>query len=134
MIQNRQRKHRINLRPIKELIEKLLKEFGMEGKELTVVLVSDRKIKELNRTYRGRNYPTDVLSFSYDDPTYLGDIIISVETAKKQAEEMGHSLEREVAVLVIHGFLHLLGYDHEKDKGEMRSLEEKLWKKFLNWN
>lgn len=134
MIQNRQRKYRINLRPIKELIEKLLKEFGLEGKEITVVLVSDRKIKELNRTYRGKNYPTDVLSFGYEDETYLGDIIISVETAKKQAEQMGHSLEREIAVLVIHGFLHLLGYDHEKDRGEMRSLEEKLWKKFLNWN
>ncbi len=132
MVQNRQRKVKVDRRPLERLIERLKEEFGVENKGVTVVLVSDRKIKELNRTYRGRNRPTDVLSFSYDDESYLGDIIISVETAQRQAQEEGHSLERELSILVIHGFLHLLGYDHETDQGEMRALERKLWKKLLN--
>ena len=132
MVQNRQRKVKVDKRPLEKLIDRLKEEFGVKEKGVTVVLVSDRKIKELNRTYRGRNRPTDVLSFSYDDESYLGDIIISVETAQRQAQEEGHSLERELSILVIHGFLHLLGYDHETDHGEMRALERKLWKKLLN--
>ncbi len=132
MVQNRQRKVKVDKRPLEKLIERLKEEFGVKDKGVTVVLVSDRKIRELNRTYRGRNRATDVLSFSYDDESYLGDIIISVETALRQAQEEGHSLERELSILVIHGFLHLLGYDHETDHGEMRALERELWKKLLN--
>lgn len=130
MVLNRQRKIKINKQSL-ESLEKALQEEFKVNVPLSVVLVSDKRIAGMNRKYRNRKGPTDVLSFSYDDPEYLGDIIISVETAMRQAEEMGHSLEKELKVLLIHGFLHLLGYDHETDNGEMRELEERLWKKYL---
>lgn len=130
MVLNRQRKIKINRQPLEKLEKALQEEFKVNV-PLSVVLVSDKRIAEMNRKYRNKRGSTDVLSFSYDDSEYLGDIIISVETAKRQAEEMGHSLERELKVLLIHGFLHLLGYDHETDNGEMRELEKRLWKKYL---
>lgn len=105
--------------------------------EVSVVLVDDRYIRQLNREYRDKDYATDVLSFALnegDEPqiidgspeNLLGDIIISLETAVRQANEYGHSLEREVAFLTVHGMLHLLGYDHEEeaDRQEMRREEE----------
>lgn len=107
--------------------------------EVSVVLVDDDYIQELNRTYRGKDMPTDVLSFALnegeepeiiDAPAdyMLGDIIISLETAQRQAHEFGHGLEREVAYLAVHGMLHLLGYDHETDEDRqvMREQEEKI--------
>lgn len=107
------------------------------GNEVSLVLADDPYIHELNRTYRGKDRPTDVLSFALnegDEPEIvdgpeemlLGDIIISMETAQRQAEEYGHSLEREMAFLTVHGMLHLLGYDHEEEAGraEMRQEEE----------
>ncbi len=130
MVLNRQRKVKINRKPLLELKEKLKEEFS-EKRDFTVVLVSDKKIKELNRLFRGKNEPTDVLSFQAGQEDYLGDVIISTETALRQAQQLGHSLEKELKILLIHGFLHLLGYDHETDRGEMRALERKLWKKFL---
>ncbi len=105
--------------------------------EVSVVLANDEYIHNLNLSYRGKDCPTDVLSFAlnegdepkiFDGPeeVLLGDIIISVETATRQATEYGHSLERELAYLTVHGILHLLGYDHmtEEDKEEMRHEEE----------
>jgi probable rRNA maturation factor len=99
--------------------------------EVSVALVDDETIRDLNREYRNMDSPTDVLSFAYrednleepdyDDPTeedVLGDIIISLERAKYQAEEYGHSLERELGFLVAHGFYHLLGYDHMEPEDE----------------
>ncbi len=130
MVLNRQRKIKINRKPLLELEKKLKEEFS-ENRDFSVVIVSDRKISQLNKTYRGRKGPTDVLSFEAGQDDYLGDIIISAETAERQARQLGHSLEKELKILMIHGFLHLLGYDHETDHGEMRELEKKLWKKFL---
>lgn len=105
--------------------------------EVSLVFCDDAYIQALNRDYRGKDQPTDVLSFALnegeepvivDGPahTLLGDIIISLETAARQAEEYNHSLEREVAYLTVHGMLHLLGYDHmsDEDKAEMRTEEE----------
>ncbi len=105
--------------------------------EVSVVLGNDQYIHELNRQYRGKDCPTDVLSFALNEgeepevidapgEVLLGDIIISLETATRQAEEYGHSLERELAYLTVHGILHLLGYDHmtEEEKSEMREEEE----------
>jgi probable rRNA maturation factor len=99
--------------------------------ELSVVLVDDPYIQELNAQYRGKDCPTDVLSFAMeegeDDQTYpgqdlgfrlLGDIVVSLETAERQAKEFGHSFEREVAFLVVHGMLHLLGYDHGDEEND----------------
>ena len=108
-----------------------------EENEVSVVLCDDNYIRILNNEYRGKNYSTDVLSFALNDDTdelladdnnenFLGDIVISLETAKRQALEYGHSTEREIAYLTLHGMLHLLGYDHEDEdeKREMRQEEE----------
>lgn len=111
---------------------------GPEEAEVSLTLVDDPRIHELNREYRGVDRPTDVLSFALqeeaeDEPEImdfedeiLGDIIISVERARAQAEEYGHSFERELVYLAVHGTLHLLGYNHEveEDKVEMRRQEE----------
>ncbi len=113
----------------------VLRAFGLEDAELSVVLCDDAFILPLNRDYRQKDKPTDVLSFSQregeeadeDDPV-LGDVVISVETAARQAEERGHALEHELRVLLVHGICHLLGYDHEEDEEaeEMEALERDL--------
>lgn len=107
--------------------------------EVGVTFADDEHIRELNRDYRGIDKATDVLSFALeegDEPpiaggppeTLLGDIVISLETAARQAEDFGHSLERELAYLTVHGMLHLVGYDHEAeaDKQAMRQQEEAI--------
>ena len=108
-----------------------------ENVEVSLVFADDDYIRELNREYRGKDMPTDVLSFALDEgdepdvvggpvEVLLGDIVISLETACRQAAEFGHSLERELAFLTVHGLLHLLGYDHdsEPEKLQMRQQEE----------
>ena len=106
--------------------------------EVDITIVDDEEIHQLNRDYRDVDRPTDVLSFALDEDDedepellegqlhLLGDIIISAETATRQAEEFGHGLEREIVYLAVHGLLHLLGYDHmvEEDKVIMRAKEE----------
>ena len=106
--------------------------------EVDITIVDDEEIHQLNRDYRNVDRPTDVLSFALDEDDedepellegqlhLLGDIIISAETATRQAEEFGHGLEREIVYLAVHGLLHLLGYDHmvEEDKVVMRAKEE----------
>ncbi len=96
--------------------------------EFGVALVGDGQIRAWNRTYRGRDYATDVLSFPSggDCKGYLGDIAISLDTARRQAQEQGHSLETELRVLALHGLLHLAGGDHESDGGEMAAKEERF--------
>ncbi|WP_396127679.1 rRNA maturation RNase YbeY [Dethiobacter alkaliphilus] len=108
--------------------------------EVSLTLCDDVTIHELNKTWRSVDAPTDVLSFPLlgdmtlkvppGEELMLGDVIISVERARAQAQEFGHSVEREILYLYVHGLLHLLGYDHleEEEKREMRSLEEKLLK------
>lgn len=100
--------------------------------EMSVNFVNNKEIQEINRNYRGKNEPTDVISFALQDtrdgevigenlefmPLALGDIVISVEQAKKQASVLGHSIERELSFLTVHGFLHLLGYDHQDKDSE----------------
>ena len=99
------------------------------GVDEQTALVSDDRIRALNRTYRGTDSATDVLSFSYDDQSFLGDIVIARGVAKRQAREAGHSEATEIRVLALHGLLHLLGYDHERDAGRMRRVEERLRRK-----
>ncbi|PSR28611.1 probable rRNA maturation factor [Sulfobacillus thermosulfidooxidans DSM 9293] len=101
---------------------------GLEDAELSIVLTDDSTIHELNRTYRGVDRPTDVLSFSqregedaFDDPV-LGDIVISLDRTRQQALEYGHSFERELGFLTVHGILHLLGWDHETPDEEQRMM------------
>ncbi|HEY8418558.1 MAG TPA: rRNA maturation RNase YbeY, partial [Limnochordales bacterium] len=113
--------------------------------EVAVTLVDDEEIRVLNRDYRGKDVPTDVLSFPLwepqeiadirthperypERPLLVGDVVISVDTAVRQAEEYGHGLERELAYLCVHGVLHLLGYDHEDEtaRAAMRAREEAI--------
>ena len=83
-------------------------------------------MRDLNRKFRRKNKTTDVLTFPGDDPTHLGDIVVSLDQARRQAADEKHSLAIEVRYLVLHGILHALGYDHETDDGEMNTLELKL--------
>ncbi len=95
---------------------------------ITVLLAGDARLKELNRAFRRKNKPTDVLSFPAveNGEGHAGDLAISVETAARQAAEHGHSLDAELHILMLHGLLHLAGFDHEADHGEMRMLESRL--------
>lgn len=96
--------------------------------ELSVLLCDDPFIHDLNRAWRQVDAPTDVLSFPQNDPVTLGDVVISVDTAARQAAEQGHPLERELRVLLVHGVLHLLGHDHHapEETARMRAEEERL--------
>ena len=122
-----------------ELVEKLLQHAAQTeavdaDSEVSVTFVDNEAIHEINRQYRDKDQPTDVISFAMEElgegeveiigegmPRVLGDIIISTDRTKEQAEEYGHSFERELGFLAVHGFLHLLGYDHmtEEDEKEM---------------
>jgi probable rRNA maturation factor len=94
--------------------------------EVTIALISDGRMRTLNRAYRGKDYATDVLSFPVEDGTFLGDIAIATGVAQRQADEAGHSIATELKVLALHGLLHLLGYDHERDDGAMERAETRL--------
>lgn len=127
-----------------QVLNRAAEVYGLQPQtEVSVVLADDEYIHQLNRQYRQKDSPTDVLSFAMNDlcagdqepeiaeapadiEILLGDIVISLETASRQAQEFGHSLERELAYLTVHGMLHLLGYDHEveEERTEMRQEEE----------
>lgn len=112
----------------KELLEYAVKEEKLENVLFNIILIDNEEIQKLNRVYRGKDAVTDVISFALEDgmefismagsPRVLGDIYISLEKAKEQAKNYGHSLKRELSFLMIHGFLHLLGYDHMKEEEE----------------
>lgn len=113
---------------------KILNVLGCPEEEVSLVLVSDRKIRDLNREYRQINRTTDVLSFSAREGDFplppdspLGDVLVSVETAARQAKDIGHSFDAEVERLVIHGILHLLGYDHADSKDRRRMKAKERW-------
>jgi probable rRNA maturation factor len=102
---------------------------------VSLAIVSDRRVRELNLRYRGRDYATDVLSFPSDEVKpgrartlrpFLGEIVIARGVARRQARAAGHSERTELRVLALHGLLHLIGYDHETDRGEMRRIERRL--------
>jgi len=129
-IVNRQRTRKINTRQWRHFGDAALKAMGADHREATIVFVSDRKIKELNRTYRGKHYATDVLSFPTNPAEFeaefksnLGDVVVSVDRATAQAKKADHSFADEVKQLILHGLLHLCGYDHETDRGQMNRLE-----------
>jgi probable rRNA maturation factor len=125
-----------------QLARAVLDRLGQQDATLTISFIRDRSMRRLNRDYRGIDKPTDVLSFAYAEgdeafadeaeAKYLGDLVISVETAARYAAELGLTLAREIEHLVIHGALHLAGYDHETDNGEMNRLEKKLRKQLLS--
>jgi rRNA maturation RNase YbeY len=117
---------------LRQWIRTVLRHLNQPQVELSLALVTDPEIQILNRQYRGKDKPTDVLSFPLADglqPFLLGDVVISVETAARQAQRRGHSLREELQILLVHGILHLLGYDHEISRSEairMRRKEEEV--------
>lgn len=93
---------------------------------VTVAIVPDSRVRRLNRQYRRKDAPTDVLSFPSEERGYLGDIVIAAGVARRQARDAGHSVPTELRILALHGLLHLLGYDHERDNGRMARVEARL--------
>lgn len=116
-ILNLQTKHRVNKRRLAGLLGRLTRHYRLRSPELSLALVGERRMRRLNRKFLKEDKVTDVLSFPLDRTAadgkyYLGEIIIAPAQAERQARRKGHGLERELGVLVIHGFLHLLGFDH----------------------
>lgn len=133
---SRQRKRKMDCERWQAFSEQALKAIGKVGHDATIAFVSDQQIKTLNKRFRGLAKPTDVLSFPAADDEFsetsqpnLGDVAISVERAECQAAENDLAFENEIAQLVLHGLLHLCGYDHETDEGQMNRLELRLRRK-----
>ena len=133
---NRQRKLPVDCNRWQAFVVKATKVVPSDAAGVTIAFVSDRRMRELNRVWRGKPGTTDVLSFPAGEEEFekpagptLGDVVISVEQAARQAKENGLSLDEEIAQLILHGLLHLCGYDHVRDNGEMNRLELRLRKK-----
>lgn len=159
MIWNQQRKVRVAPRALQEFLSRVERELHVGEKEVTVCLVSDAKIARMNEEFRGKKGATDVLSFpsreaerkklnariredaeaaetressgkSRGADAYLGDIAIAPGVARRYAKKNGRTLDSELRVLILHGVLHLLGYDHEADRGAMDRIEQKMRRRF----
>jgi len=140
VIINRQEQFSLDQAALRSYVRQVKEVLKLGRRDFNVCFVSDDDISRMNSVYRGKAAPTDVLSFAWEgegesDPeeaaqgefrNFLGDIVISVATAQRNAEAEGHSTEEEIRLLILHGTLHLLGYDHETDHGEMKSLELSL--------
>jgi probable rRNA maturation factor len=141
MILNRQRRIPLAVGPLTSFCVQVRRELGFPEESVTVCFVSDTAIARMNRKFRGKQGPTDVLSFPAHRSTrwarllqrrqtrpghYVGDIVISPETARRYARRRSHGLASELRVLILHGMIHLAGFDHENDSGEMMQLERRL--------
>ena len=140
MIVNKQDRMELNLAGLRAYVRRVRSVLKLGKGDFNVCFVNDDEICRLNSLYRGKAFPTDVLSFPWQDGEagdpepleagefkgFWGDIVISVETAARNARAEGHSTEAEIRWLILHGALHLLGYDHETDQGEMTGLELSL--------
>lgn len=143
MILNRQRRIPLAVKPLARFCERVRRELGFPEESVTICFVSDPAIARMNRKFRNKQGPTDVLSFPAQRPKartdgrfpairgvrqgrYVGDIVISPETARRYARRRAASLASELRVLILHGMIHLAGYDHERDDGEMDRLEARL--------
>jgi probable rRNA maturation factor len=147
MILNRQKKVRLAARALTAFLHKIQRELKIENREVSIAFVSDVEIARWNEVYRGRKGPTDVLSFPAKAPLnrdrrkggarkriksratsvpILGDIAVAPETAQRYAKKNGRTLNDELRVLMLHGVLHLMGYDHESDNGQMNRIEQRL--------
>jgi probable rRNA maturation factor len=129
-LQNPNRYPEAGARRLRPWLAGLAAELAPERESLGVRFAGDRELRRVNRQFRGKDKATDVLSFPGEEG-HLGDILISVPTARRQATEAGHPVERELKILLLHGLLHCLGHDHETDSGEMERLERRLRRRFL---
>lgn len=136
LVVNLQRKIKLDTSVVKKFVSTLPTKIDeADGRDFAIAFVSDRRMKELNGFFRGKDSTTDVLSFPHEpdefdnENTNLGDIVISVEQAERQAKENKLTLENEIKQLILHGLLHLCGFDHETDDGEMNKRELALRKK-----
>ena len=132
-----QRKWPINRASIRNYLQRIWKHLGTSlQSEVTVVFLNDAQMQRYNRQYRKKDSSTDVLSFPVnemlDGRHYLGDMLISLEKTSRQAAEKGHSMKKELEILLLHGVLHLMGYDHETDDGQMNRLEKRLRENLIN--
>jgi rRNA maturation RNase YbeY len=138
VLSSRLRSRRLRLSRLHVLAENILRASGSARADLSLLLVGDRSMRRLNRRYRRKDRTTDVLAFPVRQhsarpapraprlvPALLGDVVISLPQAERQARQAGHSVEQELAVLVVHGLLHLLGYDHERSAREARRMQRK---------
>ena len=133
LITNDQKTYPVNIDFIEKQADQILAGLDSSDNELSILVTDDAAIRQLNQQYRDKDSATDVLSFPQfdedDEPGFssnlLGDVVISIETAKRQAEEHDLSLEEELILLLIHGILHLLGYDHERSSSEAEAMQEK---------
>ncbi len=128
---DRQRRRRVRPERLRRVLRGAARALGVSG-ELALVLAGDARLRALNRRYRGQDKPTDVLSFPGGEAG-LGDVVISVETADANARRLGRTFLQELDVLALHGFLHVLGYDHETDDGTMERLERRLRRRLLGY-
>jgi probable rRNA maturation factor len=147
MILNRQQAVRVARRPLELFLARVRRELGLGEADATICFVSDTEIARMNQAFRRKKGPTDVLSFPAVERRvpvslpwrrtrvsarrskaagFLGDIAISPATARRNAKELGRSLASELQILILHGVLHLLGYDHETDRGEMDRVEARM--------
>lgn len=137
MIVNLQRRVKLEAKGYSTFVDSLSDVVDeVQGRSFSIAFISDRRMKELNSFFRGKTTTTDVLSFPHEadefaveGPTFLGDIVISVEQAQRQATENDLTLDAEIKQLILHGLLHLCGYDHEIDDGEMNKRELHLRRK-----
>jgi rRNA maturation RNase YbeY len=125
----------VSLRALRPWLEALLAGIAPAADSFAVRFTSDREMRRLNFAYRGKDKTTDVLSFPgvpTPDGNHLGDVVIAVPTARRQAAEHGHDVARELRTLLLHGVLHCLGHDHETDDGTMERLERRLRRRHLD--
>ncbi len=132
LLKNEQRKFEVDTGKLKTKIKKIFENLDCREKEISILVVNDARMRKLNSQYRDIDRTTDVLSFPQNEgedcgpnPFLLGDVVISAETAKKQAREHRLSFEQELILLLIHGILHLLGYDHERSKKDEQRMRRK---------
>jgi len=132
MIVNRQRRVAVSLQSLEEFYERVRLALGFRPESVAIQLISDTAMSRLNHTYRKKLGPTDVLSFPANGSKpsarseYVGDIAISPETARRNARRFARSLPDELRILILHGMIHLAGFDHETDQGQMDRLERRL--------
>jgi probable rRNA maturation factor len=134
-IQNPRRYPEGAAREVRPWLGRLVSSLAPEADSFSVRFAGDRAMRRFNRSYRGKDRTTDVLSFpgvETPEGRHLGDVVVSVPTARRQALHRGHSVEREVRTLLLHGLLHCLGYDHEADDGEMDRLETSLRREWID--